>query len=388
MIPRLSSLSLVLVCCAFQPAVCFASYPKSLASSTPSGSAFPRMAARRRAAPPPSGEEGVAAAAAPLAAAAPPAAAAAAVAPRGGPLGRLGGALRGGADAEDVSGRVVLLTAVAMLLASTDRTIFSVGIVPIQQQLGLSAMTVGTLQSAFLVGYALTNAPGGALADKIGGINVREETPPTVDDDDDVEYTRRVAARRRRPSRRAKRARRGHTRYHAISPRERTTAARISVMVSSSRSRSLSVRVVSVLLLLLLASSSSSRRVASIRFVSPLRYVWLFVLSSHLGRPFVSRGRWDDAGAARRARALVGRGLPAARRRAALEPGRRARARARAVRRGVGRRAARGDGGRVQVAARREARVGAREHLHVVQLWQLPRPAHGRPHPPTRLASL
>ncbi|KAH8064896.1 hypothetical protein JL722_1785 [Aureococcus anophagefferens] len=79
--------------------------------------------------------------------------------------------LRGGASGEP-GGTLVLLGAVVMLFVSVHRSLFSVGIVPIQKELGLSASTVGVLQSAYLAGYALTNAPGGAIADRLGGAPV------------------------------------------------------------------------------------------------------------------------------------------------------------------------------------------------------------------------
>ena len=70
------------------------------------------------------------------------------------------------------TGPLVLLTGFAMLLASTDRTIFSTALVPIRKELGLTLGDVGTLQNAFLVGYAMTNVPGGAIADRVGGVRV------------------------------------------------------------------------------------------------------------------------------------------------------------------------------------------------------------------------
>ena len=79
--------------------------------------------------------------------------------------------LRGGASGEP-GGTLVLLGAVVMLFVSVHRSLFSVGIVPIQKELGLGASTVGVLQSAYLAGYALTNAPGGAIADRLGGAPV------------------------------------------------------------------------------------------------------------------------------------------------------------------------------------------------------------------------
>ncbi|KAH8049509.1 hypothetical protein JL722_11803 [Aureococcus anophagefferens] len=70
--------------------------------------------------------------------------------------------LRGGASGEP-GGTLVLLGAVVMLFVSRTAA-SSAGIAPIQKELGLSASTVGVLQSAYLAGYALTNAPGGAIA--------------------------------------------------------------------------------------------------------------------------------------------------------------------------------------------------------------------------------
>ncbi|KAH8091252.1 hypothetical protein JL720_6141 [Aureococcus anophagefferens] len=76
--------------------------------------------------------------------------------------------LRGGASGEP-GGTLVLLGAVVMLFVACTAA-SSAGIVPIQKELGLSASTVGVLQSAYLAGYALTNAPGGAIADRAGAV--------------------------------------------------------------------------------------------------------------------------------------------------------------------------------------------------------------------------
>eukprot|EP00746_Dinoflagellata_sp_MGD_P117291 gnl/MRDRNA2_/MRDRNA2_53129_c0_seq1.p1 gnl/MRDRNA2_/MRDRNA2_53129_c0~~gnl/MRDRNA2_/MRDRNA2_53129_c0_seq1.p1 ORF type:complete len:456 (-),score=71.88 gnl/MRDRNA2_/MRDRNA2_53129_c0_seq1:28-1290(-) len=59
-----------------------------------------------------------------------------------------------------------------MFLATLDRTIFSVSLVSIKEQLGLSAAQEASLLSAFLMGYSLTNLPGGGAADQIGGMKV------------------------------------------------------------------------------------------------------------------------------------------------------------------------------------------------------------------------
>jgi len=68
--------------------------------------------------------------------------------------------------------RVVLLCAVTMLLASADRTIFSLGSLAIARDLSLSMSTVGLLQSAFFWGYGVTQVLGGVAADKFGGAKV------------------------------------------------------------------------------------------------------------------------------------------------------------------------------------------------------------------------
>ena len=68
--------------------------------------------------------------------------------------------------------KLVLIGAVGMLFCSVHRSIFSVGIVPIKEQLGLSGSQVGVLQSAYLFGYMLTNQLGGVLVDKLGGAPV------------------------------------------------------------------------------------------------------------------------------------------------------------------------------------------------------------------------
>jgi ACS family sodium-dependent inorganic phosphate cotransporter len=68
--------------------------------------------------------------------------------------------------------RVVLVCALAMLLASADRTIFSLASLAIASDLNLSMTTVGILQSAFLWGYGATQVVGGVAADALGGARV------------------------------------------------------------------------------------------------------------------------------------------------------------------------------------------------------------------------
>ena len=68
--------------------------------------------------------------------------------------------------------RVVSVCALAMLLASADRTIFSLASLAIASDLSLSMTTVGVLQSAFLWGYGATQVVGGVAADALGGARV------------------------------------------------------------------------------------------------------------------------------------------------------------------------------------------------------------------------
>ena len=68
--------------------------------------------------------------------------------------------------------RVVLVCAFAMLLASADRTIFSLAALAIAADLNLNMTTVGVLQSAFLWGYGVTQVIGGVAADILGGARI------------------------------------------------------------------------------------------------------------------------------------------------------------------------------------------------------------------------
>lgn len=67
---------------------------------------------------------------------------------------------------------MVSVCALAMLLASADRTIFSLASLAIASDLNLSMTTVGILQSAFLWGYGATQVVGGVAADALGGARV------------------------------------------------------------------------------------------------------------------------------------------------------------------------------------------------------------------------
>ena len=65
--------------------------------------------------------------------------------------------------------RVVLPTALALMLCNMDRICLSVAMVPIAAELGWGTGVQGLVQSAFLYGYLATQLLGGTLADKYGG---------------------------------------------------------------------------------------------------------------------------------------------------------------------------------------------------------------------------
>ena len=78
---------------------------------------------------------------------------------------------RGGGSSTN-SGGGVAFAASAMLLVSAHRTVFSAAMPELQASLGFDSKTVGALQAAYLAGYGLTNAAGGAAADRVGGARV------------------------------------------------------------------------------------------------------------------------------------------------------------------------------------------------------------------------
>ena len=65
--------------------------------------------------------------------------------------------------------RVVLACSPAMLLASADRTIFSLAALAIASDLALSLPDLAHLQAAYLWGYGLTQTISGFAADAFGG---------------------------------------------------------------------------------------------------------------------------------------------------------------------------------------------------------------------------
>jgi ACS family sodium-dependent inorganic phosphate cotransporter/ACS family sodium-dependent inorganic phosphate cotransporter-like MFS transporter 9 len=68
--------------------------------------------------------------------------------------------------------RVVLPTALALLVCNMDRICLSVAVLPMSRELGWQPSFQGVVQSAFLWGYAATQLLGGTLADRHGGRRV------------------------------------------------------------------------------------------------------------------------------------------------------------------------------------------------------------------------
>ncbi|GFR49337.1 hypothetical protein Agub_g11299 [Astrephomene gubernaculifera] len=67
---------------------------------------------------------------------------------------------------------VVGMCFVAFVLCNLDRVNMSIAILPMAQQYGWGAATMGLVQSSFFWGYLLTQVAGGVLADKLGGKSV------------------------------------------------------------------------------------------------------------------------------------------------------------------------------------------------------------------------
>lgn len=68
---------------------------------------------------------------------------------------------------------VVTLVAFSLVLCNADRAIMSVAILPLAKSRGWGESVAGIVQSSFLWGYLFTPVLGGALADKLGGRQVR-----------------------------------------------------------------------------------------------------------------------------------------------------------------------------------------------------------------------
>uniref|UniRef100_A0A6U6QXD2 Major facilitator superfamily (MFS) profile domain-containing protein n=1 Tax=Zooxanthella nutricula TaxID=1333877 RepID=A0A6U6QXD2_9DINO len=75
-------------------------------------------------------------------------------------------------QAEASGSRVMFTVAMIMCLVTADRQIFNACIDPVRRSLGVGLEQMGILVSAYLWGYVALNLPGGALADRVGGLNV------------------------------------------------------------------------------------------------------------------------------------------------------------------------------------------------------------------------
>lgn len=64
--------------------------------------------------------------------------------------------------------KVAIVVMVCYLVAWLDRMAISMAVPAMMKELGWSATSVGTIMSAFFLGYALFQMPGGMLSDKIG----------------------------------------------------------------------------------------------------------------------------------------------------------------------------------------------------------------------------
>tara|TARA_B100000674_G_C37908990_1_gene947629 strand:- start:25 stop:1278 length:1254 start_codon:yes stop_codon:yes gene_type:complete len=65
--------------------------------------------------------------------------------------------------------KLIILSTLAVIICYIDRVNISVAIIPMQEQFGWSESQVGLIFSSFYLGYMLTMAIGGYLADKFGG---------------------------------------------------------------------------------------------------------------------------------------------------------------------------------------------------------------------------
>ena len=84
-----------------------------------------------------------------------------------------GSVLASSTSADDgATGKIVIALGVAMLLASSDRTIFAAAALSIKSELAMSMKDVALAQSSFLWGYGVTQLAAGAASDKYGGVKV------------------------------------------------------------------------------------------------------------------------------------------------------------------------------------------------------------------------
>jgi hypothetical protein len=73
---------------------------------------------------------------------------------------------------DGATGKIVIALGVAMLLASSDRTIFAAAALSIKSELAMSMKDVALAQSSFLWGYGVTHLAAGAERDQYGGVKV------------------------------------------------------------------------------------------------------------------------------------------------------------------------------------------------------------------------
>ena len=67
---------------------------------------------------------------------------------------------------------LIFYSTLAVIICYIDRVNISVAIIPMQEQFGWSESQVGLIFSSFYIGYMITMALGGYLADKFGGKRV------------------------------------------------------------------------------------------------------------------------------------------------------------------------------------------------------------------------
>lgn len=68
--------------------------------------------------------------------------------------------------------KIILSTALAFVICNMDKVNMSVAIIPMAQQLGWSNSVAGLVQSSFFFGYAMSQLPGGWLAQRFSGRTV------------------------------------------------------------------------------------------------------------------------------------------------------------------------------------------------------------------------
>lgn len=67
---------------------------------------------------------------------------------------------------------ILLTLFLGWLIASMDRAVMSIALIPLTEEFGLSASTTGIVMSSFFLGFIIMQFPGGFLADKYGAKKV------------------------------------------------------------------------------------------------------------------------------------------------------------------------------------------------------------------------